>query len=120
MKKVAGATDFSRRAVQFKAPLMAEMNVVFGMALFIVIILGVVFIVATASILLIKQLMLAAEDHQARTVLRQLGMPRPTERRVASAQTGMVFALPLVFGAVNSGLIIHYLSMFLNDPECCS
>lgn len=116
VKKVAGATDFSRRAVQFKAPLMAEMNVVFGMALFIVIILGVVFIVATASILLIKQLMLAAEDHQARTVLRQLGMPRPTERRVASAQTGMVFALPLVFGAVNSGLIIHYLSMFLNDP----
>ncbi|WP_203624050.1 FtsX-like permease family protein [Lacticaseibacillus sp. 866-1] len=116
VKATAGAADFGRRAVQFKAPLMGEMNVLFGMGLFIVILLGAVFIVATASILMIKQLMLAAEDHQARTILRQLGMPQPLEQRVAAAQTAVIFALPLAFGTLNSALMIRYLSMFLNDP----
>ncbi|WP_125702849.1 FtsX-like permease family protein [Lacticaseibacillus daqingensis] len=106
----------SRSAISLKAPMLRLMNTTFGLSLFIAVLLGFVFMVATASILLMKQLVAGVQERASRQTLAQLGMPAAAIRRVVLHQTLAVFALPLCFGALNTGLIIHSVSTFLDDP----
>ncbi|MCI1973053.1 MAG: ABC transporter permease [Lactobacillus sp.] len=110
------AGSYSRSALRLKGPLLAQMNMLFGLGLFVVILLGLIFMIATASILLMKQLIIAFQERQSRQIIRALGMPTRAMHQIINWQTTLIFGLPLVVGTFNAWLIIHFFSLYLDNP----
>ncbi|WP_179395135.1 FtsX-like permease family protein [Lacticaseibacillus absianus] len=113
--ELKGST-MARSAIGLKGPLTRVTSATFGLELFIALLMGLTLMVATGAILLVKQLVAGLQEQASRRTLAQLGMPESLIRRVVIHQTLAVFALPLVFGALNAGLVIRLLSAVLDDP----
>jgi putative ABC transport system permease protein len=107
--KAPGQNDFGRDAISLRRPALHEMHVVFGFVLFVILLLGAVFMVATASILLLKQLVAARFEQADRITLRRLGMPQTVLTKVIYTQTMAVFALPLLVGGGGALILIQWL-----------
>lgn len=93
---------WEREDVTLREPLIAAGKSLFGFGLFIALLLGAVFLFATASILLLKQLGAAPRDQRTVAIVTQLGMPTGRVERVLQAQTGLLFAVPLLLGIINA------------------
>ncbi|MFD1484124.1 FtsX-like permease family protein [Lacticaseibacillus baoqingensis] len=104
--KAPGQDYLGRDAISLRRPALHQMNGVFGFVLFVILMLGAVFMVATASILLLKQLAEARNERAAQVTLRRLGMPQPVLTRVIYTQIMVIFALPLGVGAGGAALLI--------------
>ncbi len=115
-KTAKEAAQLSRSAVNLRRPMVKVMNATFGLGLFIAVLTGFVFLVATASILLMKQLLVQTQTESASATLRQLGMPEASLRRVLWLETLTVFLLPLAFGTVNTSLVVRLIGIMLDDP----
>jgi putative ABC transport system permease protein len=118
--KHASNTTMDRDAISLRRPDLHQMRVVFGFLLFIMTLLGVVFMVATASILLLKQLVSGRQTQHIKTTLRRLGMPAADLAHLQVAQVVSVFGLPLVLGSFNAILGIRVLQLALDGSPSSS
>ncbi|WP_407892899.1 FtsX-like permease family protein [Lacticaseibacillus sp. N501-2] len=118
--KASAHATLARDAISLRRPALHEMRVVFGFLLFIMTLLGVVFMVATASILLLKQLVSARSTQQAKTTLRRLGMPAEDLAALQRWQVVAVFGLPLGVGSFNALLGIRLLQLVLDGSPSSS
>lgn len=80
-----------------------------GMNLFALGFLGLIFLVATGSMIYFKQLMEARADKQRYAILRKIGVSRKDILVTIAKQTFFVFALPLVVGLLHSAVILQAL-----------
>ena len=73
-----------------------------GLIIFIGAFLGLVFLVATGSIIFFKQLSEANDDKNRYEILKKIGVTNKEIKASISKQIFMVFALPLVIGIIHS------------------
>ncbi len=84
-----------------------------GLTIFIGAFLGLLFLVATGSIIFFKQLSEANEDTNRYGILRKIGVTNKEIKASISKQILIVFALPLVFGIMHSLVASTLLSRLL-------
>lgn len=73
-----------------------------GLLMFIGIFLGLVFLLATGSIIYFKQLTEADADRDRYIVLRKIGVTKREMKQAIAKQVGFIFAIPLVIGILHS------------------
>ncbi|MBJ8099630.1 ABC transporter permease [Bacillus cereus group sp. N11] len=76
-----------------------------GMKIFIVSSLALILIAATGSVIYFKQLTEAHSDKNRYEILRKIGVSRKEIRTTIIKQTLFVFALPLLVGILNAGML---------------
>lgn len=76
-----------------------------GMKIFIFSSLALILIVATGSVIYFKQLTEAHSDKNRYEILRKIGVSRKEIRTTIIKQTLFVFALPLLVGILNAGML---------------
>ena len=72
------------------------------MVVFIAIYLGLVFLIASAAILALKQLTESADNKQRYTVLRKIGCDEKMINKALFAQIAIFFMLPLLLAIIHS------------------
>ena len=86
----------------------------YGLLIFIGGFLGLVFLLATGSMIYFKQLIEATTDKDRYKILKKIGIPDKEITKSVARQVGFVFILPLVLATCNTGLILYVLADFLN------
>ncbi|HDX9576907.1 TPA: ABC transporter permease [Bacillus pseudomycoides] len=84
-----------------------------GMMMFIGVFLGLVFLLATGSIIYFKQLTEANADRDRYVVLRKIGVTKQEMKKAISKQILFIFAIPLVVGILHSLFALKGLSNLL-------
>jgi len=84
-----------------------------GAMLFVGSFLGLVFLVATGSLIFFKTLTEAEEDRATYAVLGKLGISKRDMRRSIRHQVGMMFAAPLALGLLHGGVALIAFSNLL-------
>ncbi|MEI4832093.1 ABC transporter permease [Bacillus sp. FJAT-53711] len=84
-----------------------------GMMMFIGIFLGLVFLLATGSIIYFKQLTEANADRDRYVVLRKVGVTKQEMKKAIAKQISFIFAIPLVVGILHSLFALKGLSNLL-------
>lgn len=69
---------------------------------FIAIYLGIIFLIASAAILALKQLTESSDNKQRYTILRKIGCDEKMINRALFRQIGIFFGLPLIFAIIHS------------------
>ncbi|QCJ42730.1 ABC transporter permease [Bacillus sp. S3] len=85
----------------------------YGLLIFIGGFLGLVFLLATGSMIYFKQLIEATTDKERYKVLKKIGIPDKQISKAVARQVGVVFILPLLLAASNTGVILYILADFL-------
>ncbi|WML39823.1 FtsX-like permease family protein [Neobacillus sp. OS1-2] len=86
----------------------------YGLLIFIGVFLGLVFLLATGSMIYFKQLIDATVDKDRYKILKKIGIPNREITKSTAQQVGFVFILPLLLAAVNTAVILYVLADFLN------
>ncbi|MFZ4453816.1 ABC transporter permease [Salibacterium aidingense] len=73
-----------------------------GITLFVSTFLGLVFLMATGSIIFFKVLTEAEEDKDKYTILHHIGVPKKDRNKTIRHQVGIVFLVPLTVGLIHS------------------
>lgn len=76
-----------------------------GIKIFIVSSLALILLAATGSVIYFKQLTEAHSDKNRYEILRKIGVSRKEIRTTIIKQTLFVFALPLLVGVINAGML---------------
>ncbi|MFF2242161.1 FtsX-like permease family protein [Bacillus thuringiensis] len=76
-----------------------------GMKIFVVSSLALILLAATGSVIYFKQLTEAHSDKNRYEILRKIGVSRKKIRTTIIKQTLFVFALPLLIGVINAGML---------------
>lgn len=76
-----------------------------GMKIFVVSSLALILLAATGSVIYFKQLSEAHSDKNRYEILRKIGVSRKEIRTTIIKQTLFVFALPLLVGVINAGML---------------
>ncbi|MFI8708249.1 ABC transporter permease [Bacillus sp. NPDC077411] len=84
-----------------------------GMMMFIGVFLGLVFLLATGSIIYFKQLTEANADRDRYVVLRKIGVTKQEMKRAIAKQIFFIFAIPLLVGILHSLFALKGLSNLL-------
>ncbi|ENQ3107163.1 putative ABC transport system permease protein [Bacillus sp. 491mf] len=84
-----------------------------GMMMFIGVFLGLVFLLATGSIIYFKQLTEANADRERYVVLRKIGVTKQEMKRAIAKQILFIFAIPLAVGILHSLFALKGLSNLL-------
>ncbi|MEH6888491.1 ABC transporter permease [Bacillus sp. JJ864] len=84
-----------------------------GMMMFIGVFLGLVFLLATGSIIYFKQLTEANADRDRYVVLRKIGVTKQEMKKAIAKQIFFIFAIPLVVGILHSLFALKGLSNLL-------
>ncbi|PEA53804.1 ABC transporter permease [Bacillus pseudomycoides] len=84
-----------------------------GMMMFIGVFLGLVFLLATGSIIYFKQLTEANADRDRYIVLRKIGVTKQEMKKAIAKQIFFIFAIPLVVGILHSLFALKGLSNLL-------
>ncbi|QZY55202.1 ABC transporter permease [Crassaminicella profunda] len=85
-----------------------------GMILFVGIFLGLVFLIATGSIIYFKQLTEAHENRQKYTILKKIGVHKKEIKRSIAKQVLMIFLAPLAIGISHSIVALLILGRLFN------
>ncbi|WP_462413480.1 FtsX-like permease family protein [Neobacillus sp. Marseille-QA0830] len=88
----------------------------YGLMIFIGGFLGLVFLIATGSMIYFKQLMEASADKGRYRILRKIGVPDTEIKKTVQRQVGFVFALPLLLAVATSGINTFVIADFLQFP----
>ncbi|MHA3066424.1 FtsX-like permease family protein [Lacticaseibacillus saniviri] len=112
------ATDLysSRESIGLLLPERRQADALFGFLLFLMLLIGVVFMLATGSILMLKQLAIAQTEVDSIQTLKRLGMQTKAVQHMVYRQTLIIFSLPLIVGSLHSLLLLHFLSDALDNP----
>ncbi|WP_243524968.1 ABC transporter permease [Bacillus pseudomycoides] len=81
-----------------------------GLMMFIGLFLGLVFLLATGSIIYFKQLTEASADRDRYVVLRKVGVTKQEMKKAIAKQVSFIFAIPLVVGICHSLFALKGLS----------
>lgn len=103
-----GALQISDYYSQYRADLMLA-----GMTIFIGAFLGLLFLVATGSIIFFKQLSEANDDKSKFIILKKIGVTNKEIKASIRKQIFIVFLLPLVIGIMHSTVATTLLSRLL-------
>ena len=90
-----------------------KMNETYGLLVFISSFIGLVFLLATGSMLYYKQLTEAFSERTRYKMLKKIGMNKKQIRQSIRNQIRLVFVLPLIIAIAHSTVIITALSNFL-------
>ena len=85
----------------------------FGVLAYIGMFLGLLFFLATGSIIYFKQLIEANDDSRRFAVLRHIGLSQAEIRQAVSKQLAVVFGMPLVIGITHSFFALAVLKQLL-------
>lgn len=97
----------------------AEQNFVstlYGFLLFLILLLSGVFVVATGSILLLKQVIAVRQEIRHFQILKQLGMDPHQIRVTLYRQAAVIFAVPLICGILIALCVISVMTNYLDNP----
>lgn len=110
--KIASSSDmqetFSAYYYKYKSEVAAS-----GLTIFIGAFLGLVFLMATGSIIFFKQLSEANEDKKRYKILKNIGYSIKEIRSIISRQMLFVFMLPLLVGIMHSVVAVYILKKVL-------
>ncbi|PDY46488.1 ABC transporter permease [Bacillus pseudomycoides] len=84
-----------------------------GLMMFIGLFLGLVFLLATGSIIYFKQLTEASADRDRYVVLRKVGVTKQEMKKAIAKQVSFIFTIPLVVGICHSLFALKGLSNLL-------
>ncbi|MBY0599090.1 ABC transporter permease [Bacillus bingmayongensis] len=84
-----------------------------GLMMFIGLFLGLVFLLATGSIIYFKQLTEANADRDRYVVLRKVGVTKQEMKKAIAKQVSFIFAIPLVVGICHSLFALKGLSTLM-------
>ncbi|WP_413375919.1 FtsX-like permease family protein [Alkalihalobacillus sp. 1P02AB] len=104
----ASTENFTSATQDYKSAIEAS-----GSLLFVGSFLGLVFLVATGSIIFFKMMTEAEEDKAKYTVLHKIGVSRLEMKRTVRHQVGMVFTAPLVLALIHAGVALTAFSNLL-------
>lgn len=88
---------------------------IYGLMMFMGAFLGLVFLLATGSIIYFKQLTEAEQEKAQYGILRKIGVTKKEIRRTIAKQVAFIFALPLVLGLAHSAVALTALSKMMNQ-----
>lgn len=109
MDHTARPRPFSDYYYRYKSELISS-----GLTIFIGAFLGLVFLLATGSIIFFKQLSEANEDKKRYNILRNVGFDKRDIKSIISKQMLFVFMLPLLVGITHSIVAVSILKKALN------
>ncbi|MBJ7995855.1 ABC transporter permease [Bacillus mycoides] len=84
-----------------------------GLMMFIGLFLGLVFLLATGSIIYFKQLTEASADRDRYVVLHKIGVTKQEMKKAIAKQVSFIFAIPLIIGILHSLFALKGLSNIL-------
>ncbi|MFJ8455182.1 ABC transporter permease [Bacillus paramycoides] len=84
-----------------------------GLMMFIGMFLGLVFLLATGSIIYFKQLTEASADRDRYVVLHKIGVTKQEMKKAIAKQVSFIFAIPLIIGILHSLFALKGLSNIL-------
>ncbi|MCG3087184.1 ABC transporter permease [Sporosarcina cyprini] len=87
---------------------------IYGLLVFVFGFMGLVFLIATGSVIYFKTLTEAAEDRRRYEILRKIGLSRRKVKQVIARQTSLLFLLPLLVGIAHSCVILGSLSKVMD------
>lgn len=82
---------------------------------FIAIYLGIIFLIASAAILALKQLTDSSDNIQRYTILRKIGCDEKMINKALFRQIGIFFGLPLVLAIIHSVFGIQFVLEVMAD-----
>lgn len=114
----AGETYFaSRDLANFRLPVEQSTYLTMGTVIYIAVFLGLVFMFATGSIIMLKQLAEAEEEIDHYHILKKIGVSPEEIRSSIYKQTAFVFILPMLIGSIHTIVAIRSISFFLLSPN---
>jgi putative ABC transport system permease protein len=105
-----GPVTFSSYYTQYKGGLTYS-----GLIIFISAFLGLLFLIATGSIIFFKQLSEANDDKARYKILRNIGVTNKEIKASIGKQIFIVFSLPLTIGIVHSSVASTLLSRLIKE-----
>jgi len=84
-----------------------------GVMLFVGSFLGLVFLVATGSIIFFKMMTEAEDDKEKYSILYKIGVPKREIKRTIRYQVGFVFIAPLILGLLHGAVALIAFSNLL-------
>ncbi|MGY3779032.1 ABC transporter permease [Isobaculum melis] len=109
--------DATRAAYITKYEVSQEVFAVFGLIMYVAAFLGLVFMVATGSIIMLKQLSEAQEEIGRYRILKKIGVNRKEIKKTVYKQTGFVFALPIIVGITHAIFALRLASSIFMNPS---
>lgn len=107
--KLAASTDsFSSATADYNASIES-----LGALLFVGSFLGLVFLVATGSIIFFKMMTEAEEDKAKYAILHKIGVSNKDMKRTIRGQVGVIFIAPLLLGLLHGGVALTAVSNLL-------
>ncbi|MGV3336897.1 ABC transporter permease [Latilactobacillus curvatus] len=108
--------ELSRYSVLLKKPNRDIANANFGFYMYVAIFIGLIFMLATGSIIMLKQLSEAQEEILQYKTLKKIGMSDGEIKRTIYFQILMLFLLPIILGSMHAFFAIRLLGLFLDNP----
>lgn len=108
--------NFWRNPLGIQSFQQGIVNTLYGFLFFLILLLGGVFVVATGSILLLKQVIAARQEARHFQILKHLGMDPRQLRITIYRQAAVVFAVPFLFGTTIGLCMISVLTTYLDNP----
>lgn len=103
--------------LQARYPTTRWLRTLFGLDFYIIGFFSLIFIMATGSIIMLKQLAEAAEKRQQYALLIKLGISQREINHTIYLQTGIAFLLPITLGVINAYFALHILNIWLNQLD---
>ena len=104
----SSTVDFSSAVQDFQDSLEGT-----GIMLFVGSFLGLVFLVATGSIIFFKMMTEAEDDKDKYSILYKIGVPKKEIKRTIRYQVGLIFIAPLILGLMHGTVaLIAFSSLF--------
>lgn len=112
-----GSELYSSAGLAMRFPLLSENRSMTGLLIYTAVFLGIVFMVAAGSMIMLKQLS-AAEDEKPRyQLLKKLGVPRTTIRRSIFKQQLLIFFLPYLLSLCHAYFALVVLFQIITRPS---
>lgn len=107
----------SRQSLMARYPTLSASRVELGLLVYIAIFLGVVFLIATGSIVMLKQLSEAEAEKERYQTLRKIGVSREQIKRSVYRQNLFVFLAPLVIAYFHAKYALVTMSFLLASHD---
>ena len=107
----------SHHVVSLRYPNYSSLIKSSGLLIYVAVFLGIVFMIATGSIITLKQLSEAEDEKQRYEMLRKIGTPKEMIKRSLYKQNSVVFFVPLVISLLHAYFAIKVLLVLIVVPS---
>ncbi|BAX67831.1 FtsX-like permease family protein [Latilactobacillus sakei] len=110
------SNGINRADLLLRKPNQDRSNANFGFYMYIALFIALTFMLATGSIIMLKQLSEAQEEILQYKTLKRIGMTYSEIKRTIYFQILIIFLLPIILGTLHAIFAIRLLSLFLDNP----